>query len=202
MKNKNKGKNDQKTQILTNQLNELDNDGHKPEPLHFFIQPNIGLDSDVRKNIVELLNQSLADEEVLTQKTRNARWNMSGAGFFDLYILFDTQYKQLNEIIEKIAERVRMLGGISIGSFAEFLSHTQLDEQATTIPDSLHLLAGHEAIIRSLRDSVRKCNEEFEDEGTVELLVGQMTLHEKMAWMLRAYSQNLSVNNEGQLLAN
>ncbi len=198
MKNKTNGKDNKKTQILTNQLIDLDNDGHKSKPLHFFIQPNIGLDSDVRLSIVKLLNISLANESVLTQMTRNARWNMSGTGFFDLYILFDTQYKQLNEISEKIAERVRMLGGTSIGSFTEFLSHSQLEEQPTIIPDSLHLLAGHETIIRFLRESIRKCNEEFEDEGTVELLVGQMTLHEKMAWMLRAYSENLMINIESQ----
>ncbi len=200
MKNKSKEKDDNKTQILIKHLTDLDNDGHKSKPLHFFIQPNIGLDGDVRHNIADLLNVCLANVAVLTQKTRNARWNMSGAGFFDLYILFDTQYKQLNEISEKIAERVRMLGGTSIGSFAEFLSHSQVEEHPLIIPDSLHLLADHEIIIRFLRESIRKCTEEFEDEGTVELLVGQMTLHEKMAWMLRAYSENLSGNVEEQKL--
>ncbi|MDX9850447.1 MAG: DNA starvation/stationary phase protection protein [Anaerolineaceae bacterium] len=169
------------------------NDGLHPQK-KIFIQPNIGLESDVRIPVIEILNASLANEAVLTQKTRGAHWNVSGTGFFELHILFETQYKQLNEISDKIAGRVRMLGGITIASFEEFLKHTRILEHSSEIPDYLHLLADHETIIRFLRDDIRKCNEEYEDEGTVELLVGVMSLHEKMAWMLRAYIENESDN--------
>jgi len=127
---------------------------------------------------------------VLTQKTRNAHWNISGAGFFDRHIVFDTQYKQLNDISDKIAERVRMLGGLAIGTFEEFLSYTRLHEQPETVADFLHLLADHETIIRVLREDSKKCTEEYEDEGTSDLLVSVMRLHEKMAWMLRSYIEN------------
>ena len=163
-----------------------------------FIQPNIGLEIDVRKPVIEIMNTSLANEAVLTQKTRGAHWNVSGTSFFELHILFETQYKQLNEISDKIAERVRMLGGITIASFEEFLKHTRISEHCTVIPDNLHLLADHETIIRFLRDDIRKCSEEYEDEGTVELLVGVMSLHEKMAWMLRAYIENEQANGKSQ----
>lgn len=172
-------------------MKHIDDDGHDLQ-MQVLIQPNIGLDREVRQGLVKLLNITLANESVMTQKTRNARWNITGRGFFDLHILFDIQYKQLNETLEKIAERVKMLGGITIGSFTEFLSHTQIEDQPALIPDILHLLAGHEKIIRFLREASRKCNEEFEDEGTGDLLVGLMSLHEKMAWMLRSYSEVLA----------
>jgi len=173
------------------------NDGLFPQK-KIFIQPNIGLEIDVRQPVIEILNASLANEAVLTQKTRGAHWNVSGTSFFELHILFETQYKQLNEISDKIAERVRMLGGITIASFEEFIKHTRISEHSTEIPDNLHLLADHEAIIRFLRGDIRKCSEEYEDEGTVELLVGVMSLHEKMAWMLRAYIENEPVNGKSQ----
>ena len=176
---------------------EPENDGLFPLK-RIFIQPNIGLEIDVRQPVIEILNASLANEAVLTQKTRGAHWNVSGTSFFELHILFETQYKQLNEISDKIAERVRMLGGITIASFQEFIKHTRISEHSTEIPDNLHLLADHETIIRFLRDDIRKCSEEYEDEGTVELLVGVMSLHEKMAWMLRAYIENESVNGKSQ----
>ncbi|MDO9087382.1 MAG: DNA starvation/stationary phase protection protein [Anaerolineaceae bacterium] len=163
-----------------------------------FIQPNIGLEIDVRIPVVEILNASLANEAVLTQKTRNAHWNVSGKDFFELHILFETQYKQLNEISDKIAGRVRMLGGIAIASFEEFIKHSQIREHGTEIPDNLHLLADHETVIRILRENIRKCSEEYEDEGTVEMLVGVMSLHEKIAWMLRAYIENEPINGNGQ----
>jgi starvation-inducible DNA-binding protein len=148
--------------------------------------------------VVEILNASLANEAVLTQKTRNAHWNVSGKDFFELHILFETQYKQLNEISDKLAGRVRMLGGIAIASFEEFVKHAQIMEHDSEIPNNLHLLADHETVIRILRENIRKCSEEYEDEGTVELLVGVMSLHEKIAWMLRAYIENEPTNGTGQ----
>jgi starvation-inducible DNA-binding protein len=165
------------------------NNGHNPRLLGL-IQPNIGLDNDVRRPVVVILNNTLANEAVLTQKTRNAHWNISGPSFFELHILFDTQYKQLNDISDKIAERVRMLGSLAIGTFEEFLSHTLLKEQTKTIPGFLHLLADHETIIRVIREDAKKCTEEFEDEGTSNLLISLMSLHEKMAWMLRSYIES------------
>jgi starvation-inducible DNA-binding protein len=173
------------------------NDGHKPK-LQIIIQPNIGLDSDVRRSVVEILNHSLANEVVLTQKTRSAHWNVSGPGFFELHILFDSQYKQLNEISDEIAERARMLGGTAIGSFQEMIHCTRLEEQPGQVPDILLLLADHEACIRYLREDTRKCSEDYEDEGTFELLVSVMRLHEKMAWMLRSYIENEPVYGESQ----
>ena len=173
------------------------NNGHNPE-LQVLIQPNIGLDSDVRRAVVEILNTTLANEAVLTVKTRSAHWNVSGAGFFELYILFDSQYKQLNDISDELAERARMMGGAAIGSLHEFLKYARVEEQPGLVPDILRLVADHEASIRFLRESARKCTEEYEDEGTFELLVSVMRLHEKMAWMLRSYIENEPIQGESQ----
>ena len=173
------------------------NDGHNPI-LQVLIQPNIGLDSDVRRSVVEILNNTLANEAVLTVKTRSAHWNVSGPGFFELHILFDSQYKQLNDISDEIAERARMLGGIAIGSLQEFIRQARMAEQPGVVPDILHLLADHEASVRFLREDAKKCTDEYEDEGTFELLVSVMCLHEKMAWMLRSYTENEPVHGESQ----
>lgn len=173
------------------------NNGHGPQLL-IPIQPNIGLESDVRQPIINILNNTLANETVLSLKTRNAHWNVSGTGFYELHILFDTQYKQMNDIADEIAERVRMVGGFAIGSMAEYLSNTQLVEQAGDIPDVLHLLADHEKIIRFLHEDIKKCNDEFEDEGTSDLLISLMRLHERMAWMLRSYINNEPLQGANQ----
>jgi starvation-inducible DNA-binding protein len=178
-------------------MDHVRNDGHNPKLLGL-IQPNIGLDSDARHPVVEILNNTLSNEAILTQKTRSAHWNISGVSFFELHILFDTQYKQLNDISDKIAERVRILGGQAFGTFKQFLAYAQLKEQPTETPDFLHLLADHETIIRLLREDSKKCTEEYEDEGTFDLLISVMCLHEKMAWMLRSYIENEPLTNETQ----
>ena len=173
------------------------NDGHNPK-LHVLIQPNIGLDSDVRHAVVDILNNTLADEAMLTQKTRNAHWNGSRADFFELHILLKSQYEQLNDISNEIAERVRILGGIAVGSFQEFIQRARVEERHDIVPDILRLLADHEIFIRLLREDARKCTEEYEDEGTFDLLVSVMRLHEKMAWMLRSYIESEPVHEESK----
>jgi len=151
------------------------------------IQPNIGLDRDARQSVVVILNTILADEAVLTMKTRSAHWHTGGPGYFEMQTLFDQQFHQLNKISDEIAERVCVLGGIAISSFNEFLAHTRLGEQPGEIPDTMNLLADHEAIIRFLREDARKCFEEYEDHGSFTLFIGFIGLHEKMAWILRSY---------------
>ena len=177
---------DPKTQILINPKRGSGNDGNEHGQILIY-QPNIGLTSDVRQPVEKILNTILASEAVLSQKTRRAHWNSTGSGFLELYIFLETQYKQLSEIVDKIAERTRILGGIALGSFEEFLEEAQIENRPAQIPEILHLLADHESLTRSLREDIRKCSEEYEDEGTAELLVGVMSLHEKMAWMLRTY---------------
>lgn len=173
------------------------NDGHNTK-VQVLIQPNIGLDSDVRHSVLKFLTIALADEAVLTAKTRCALWNVRGTDFYELHTLFETQYQLLNNVSNDIAERVRMLGGYVIGSHAEFLNHTRLEEQPGVIPTALRLLADHEASIRFLREDSRKCTEDYEDEGSFVLLVRIMSLHEKMAWMLRSLFENETVHGESQ----
>jgi hypothetical protein len=73
-----------------------------------------------------------------------------------------------------------------------------VEEQPGIVPDILHLIADHEACIRFLREDARKCTEEYEDEGTFELLVSVMRLHEKMAWMLRSYIENEPIHGDSR----
>lgn len=171
------------------------NDGHNPK-VQVLVQPNIGLDSDVRHSVVEILNKTLADEILLTQKTRRAHWNVNGADFFELHTLFETQYQLLNNISDEIAERARMLGGFAIGSLQEFINFSRLVEEPGNAIDILVLLADHEAVIRFLREDARKCTDEYEDEGTFELLVSVLRLHEKLAWMLRSYVESEPSHDE------
>jgi len=158
------------------------------------------LDSEVRQAVVKILNIILADEAVLTMKTHTAHWHVRGAGFLDLRALFDKQAQQLIKISVEIAERVCILGGFAISTFEEFLNSTRMEEQPGVAPDILHLLADQESSIRYIREDARKCAQEYEDEGTNELLINVLRLHEKMAWMLRSYIETEPVHAETQQL--
>jgi len=162
------------------------------------IQPNIGLGGDERDSIMEILNINLADEALLTMKTRSAHWHVRGPGFLELRTLFDQQVRQLNKILDEIAERVRILGGYSISSFEEFLSYTRLQEQPGEGPEVINLLADHEALIRFLREDARKCLEVYEDHGTNATFVSFISAHEKMAWILRSKIESGTPSGESQ----
>jgi starvation-inducible DNA-binding protein len=85
------------------------------------MKPEIGVADKDRATVVDLLNALLADEAVLYTKTRNYHWNVRGMHFNDLHKFFDAQYGELNEIVDEVAERARSLGGVAIGSLAEFV---------------------------------------------------------------------------------
>jgi len=140
---------------------------------------------------IQILNQLLSDEYVLYTKTRNYHWNITGPDFSELHKFFESQYEELDEIIDETAERARALGGNSLGTLKEFLQHTSLKEVPGNYPDAKrmigNLLTDHESVIQSLRKNLAACAEKYGDMGTSDFLTGLMEQHEKMAWMLRAY---------------
>jgi starvation-inducible DNA-binding protein len=171
---------------------------HNPKtqiPTH----PVIGLDSKAQHAVVEILNNTLANEAMLSIKVRSAHWNVSGPGFLELHVLYKTQFKQLNAIADEIAERTCTLGGLATGSLGGYLKNARLEEQPGVVPNIMNLLAGHEASIRFLGEDAKKCSEQFADESTGDFLVNIQHLHEKMAGILRAHIEPQLTRDEKNL---
>jgi len=152
---------------------------------------NIGIRDKNRKAVVGILNRILADEYVLYTKTRNYHWNVKGPHFSELHKFFESQYKELDEIIDETAERARSLGGDSFGTLKEFLAETRLTEKPGDDPEEKKMIANlsadHETLIRQLREDLEACADTYQDMGTSDYLTGLMERHEKMAWMLRSF---------------
>ncbi|HRI60151.1 MAG TPA: DNA starvation/stationary phase protection protein [Saprospiraceae bacterium] len=155
------------------------------------MKSNIGIADKSLQKVANLLNTLLADEFTLYVKTRNAHWNVTGDNFHELHKFFENQYEQLDEIMDEVAERVRMLGHFSIGSLNDIVKNTRLTESKTDFGKQNNLIRGllddHETIIRVVRTEIDKVTSEYKDLGTGDFLTGLMERHEKMAWMLRAY---------------
>ena len=150
----------------------------------------IGLTQDQRQGVIALLKTLLADEYILYTKTRNFHWNVTGPLFHDLHRFFESQYEDLDEKIDEVAERIRALGGTAPGSLGEMLQLATLKEAAGGKLKSQEmagaLLSDHEAVIVSLRSGLETAQGKFGDAGTADFLTGLMEEHEKMAWMLRS----------------
>ena len=151
----------------------------------------IGLKESSRLKVLGLLDYALADLSVLSQKTRNFHWNVTGPRFNDLHKFFESQYAALEGEIDETAERSRALGGRALGSMKELLACARLKEAVSGRSPSAdamlsELLRDHEAFIRCLRTDADACGAAA-DKGSEDFLVGMMEDHEKMAWMLRSF---------------
>ncbi len=155
------------------------------------MKPNIGISDKNLQAITGILSNVLADAMLLYSKTRKFHWNVKGDSFMELHKLFESQYKQLEEAIDEIAERINKLGSPVIGTFKEFLQHTSLKETAGKYPNSKdmikELLDDHETVIKALRKFVDDCDEKYKDAGTADFLTNIMEDHETIAWTLRRY---------------
>lgn len=159
---------------------------------------DIGLSPEAQEGVTQILNALLADEYILYTKTRNYHWNVVGLQFHHLHKFFEAQYEALNEIVDEVAERARSLGGWSRGTLSEFLQSTRLREHPGEYPDArtmiANLLRDHEAIIRTLRVDLDTCADRYHDMGTNNFLTDLMERHEKMAWMLRAFLEGVTLD--------
>jgi starvation-inducible DNA-binding protein len=152
---------------------------------------NIGLKDTTQKQVAVLLNQLLADEFILYVKTLNFHWNVVGSDFYALHLFFQKHYEALLDIVDDVAERVRVFNVQSFGSCAEFIKHATVPESIGKKVSALDMLAqlcnDHETVIQSLRKSV-DASATLGDEGTSNFLTDLMEKHEKMAWMLRSFN--------------
>ena len=155
------------------------------------MKTEIGIKPANTAEVAKSLNVLLADEHVLYVKTRRAHWNVEGPDFLTIHRFFEEQYKQLEEIIDEIAERIRTIGHYTEATLAGFLKETHLTEETREKNNSAgfmkSLLNDHETIILELRENIERYVEEWKDAGSSDFITGLLKTHEKMAWMLSAH---------------
>lgn len=158
------------------------------------MKTEIGITEANRQEVAAELAKVLADENVLYIKTKNAHWNIEGADFYDKHKFFETQFEQLDEIIDSVAERIRSIGHYAPATLKAYLGLTRLTEATREKNDSQgfirELLEDHEIIIILLREHIKSFTNDFQDVGTSDFITGLMETHEKMAWFLRSHLKN------------
>lgn len=153
---------------------------------------DIGLTPKQTGIIAEVLESLLADEFLLYLKTRNAHWNVEGADFHTVHLYFEDLYKELENVVDAVAERIRKIGHYAPATLKQYLQLTHLTEERSEKNNSLafikDLLADHDAIISYIRESILKLSKEVElAYGTSDYLTALMEQHETIAWMLRSH---------------
>ena len=151
---------------------------------------DIGIQKNDREAIAAALSRVLADTYMLYIKTHGYHWNVTGPLFSSLHTLFETQYNELHDAADTIAERIRALGVFAPAGYSAFAKLTSLKEDNDQVPNAMtmlrNLVLGHETVGRTLRAAF-KTAEAGADQATMDLLIGRMEASDKAAWMLRSH---------------
>jgi starvation-inducible DNA-binding protein len=148
----------------------------------------IALAATARSESCRLLNEVLADTTILYALYKKAHWNVAGPTFYQLHLLFDKHAEEQLELVDEIAERVQMLGGISVGDprhAAELTTIPRPPDGSEEVPVTIdRLLDAHEIILEKVREAIDK-TEKLEDWGTNDLLMSDvLRRHEMQVWFL------------------
>jgi starvation-inducible DNA-binding protein len=137
---------------------------------------------------VENLNQVLADTITLRDLYKKHHWQVAGPTFYQLHLLYDKHYEEQNELVDTIAERIQMLGGLTL-AMAPDIAETTIIPRAPKgreeVPAQIsRLLHAHEIVLKEARTMARLAAESGDD-GTNDLLVSDVIRsNEKQVWFL------------------
>src|SRR6202795_4188430 len=135
------------------------------------------LEEAVRLEMTEQLNQLLADTMTLRDLYKKHHWQVSGPTFYQLHLLFDKHFEEQSELVDAIAERVQLLGGVSI-AMAHDVAETTLvprpPKGREEVPVQIsRLLHAHEIVLKEARTMAQRAAEAGDD-GTNDLIVSDV----------------------------
>ncbi len=148
----------------------------------------IALDEEVCVSSVQALNQVLADTMVLRDMYKKHHWQVAGRTFYQLHLLFDKHYGEQAELVDALAERVQILGGISLAMGIDAAETSLIPRPPRGREEApvqiARLLEAHEFLLRAARTAARQ-TAQAGDDGTNDLLVSQVIrTNEFQVWFL------------------
>ena len=149
---------------------------------------SIALDENVCAVSVENLNQVLADTITLRDLYKKHHWQVVGHTFYQLHLLFDKHYEEQDELVDTIAERIQLLGGVSLAMAADIAETTIIPRPPRGREEApvqiSRLLEAHEILLKEARTMAKQASEAGDD-GTNDLLVSDIIrTNELQVWFL------------------
>jgi starvation-inducible DNA-binding protein len=153
------------------------------------------LEEPVRLEMTEQLNQLLADTMTLRDLYKKSHWQVAGPTFYQLHLLYDKHYDKQVDLVDSIAERIQLLGGVSLAMAPDVAETTQIERPPRgreEVPVQLsRLVDAHQMIIRQTRKLARRSSD-LGDDGTNDLLVSEVIrTNELQVWFLSEHLVNV-----------
>jgi starvation-inducible DNA-binding protein len=155
----------------------------------------LDLEEPVRLEMTEKLNQLLADTMTLRDLYKKCHWQVAGPTFYQLHLLFDKHFGEQDELVDTIAERIQLLGGISIAMAHDVAELTQIERPPKgreEVPVQLsRLLDAHQLLIGQCRELAKRADK-LGDDGTNDLAVSDvLRTNELQAWFVSEHLVNM-----------
>lgn len=148
----------------------------------------LDLEEPVRLEMTEQLNLMLADTMTLRDLYKKSHWQVAGPTFYQLHLLFDKHFGEQVEIVDEIAERIQLLGGISLAMAPDIAETTRIERPPRgreEVPVQIsRLLDAHQIIIGHCRELASRADD-LGDDGTNDLVVSDvLRTNELQVWFL------------------
>lgn len=164
----------------------------------------LGLNEQVRHRSVAALNRLLAHTMALRDLYRKAHWQTSGSSFYGLHLLFEKHFREQEQLMDALAERVQTLGGVARATASDVVEETRLARAPSGIESPVdqlrRLVDAHEFLLEEARPLAREAGAAGDD-GSNDLIVGQLVRrNELQSWfVLRHLTPNR--NEHGSVVA-
>jgi starvation-inducible DNA-binding protein len=161
---------------------------HEIQPFGHLVRMPIALSENVCRESVANLNQLLADTMALRDLYKKHHWQVTGPTFYQLHLLFDKHYEEQNKLVDAMAERIQLLGGVSI-AMAHDVAETTIvprpPKGREEVPVQIsRLLHAHEIVLKEARTMASQAAER-DDQGTNDLIVSDVIrTNELQAWFV------------------
>src|SRR6185436_2441247 len=161
---------------------------HEIQPFGHLVRMPIALSENACKESVENLNQLLADTMTLRDLYKKHHWQLAGSTFNQLHLLFDKHCSEQNELVDAIAERIQVLGGVSVAMAPDVAEMTLIPRPPKgreEVPVQIsRLLHAHEIVLEETRAMARHASESGDD-GTNDFLVSSVIrTNESQVWFV------------------
>ena len=146
------------------------------------------LDAKVRADMVGKLNQLLADSITIRDMYKKHHWQVSGPTFYQLHLLFDKHYEEQTELVDTIAERIQLLGGVTVAMGADAGAMTKIPappKGKEEVPVQIsRLLEAHKMIMQDCHD-IGEAADDAGDDGTNDMVISDILRpNELQSWFI------------------
>jgi starvation-inducible DNA-binding protein len=176
--------------------------GREIQAFTSLVPRSIALAEDSRRASVANLDQVLADTMSLRDLYKKHHWQVSGATFHQLHLLFDKHFGEQGELVDELAERIMLLGGVGVAMAADVAESTLIPRPPKGREDAVAMLQrlqhAHEIVLKEARTMARQAADAGDD-GTNDLLVSDVIrTNELQSWFIAEHLVNVPIPRGGE----